>query len=375
MYMSAIEEVFWCSECVAMSTRPRIGFDSDGRCNACQWADKKQKLNWASRLDKLNDILQRQKTKGKPFDCLVPVSGGKDGSYVAYQLKHVFNMNPLCVTVQPPLASDIGIKNLHNFIAAGYDHIMVSPNKAGMQKLNKAGFVEMGFPYYGWLVSIHTAVIRVAQQHKIDLIFYGEDGEVEYGGTIKTEDSAFYDVAYQKKVYLENGYEKVLRSCGLSPTERFFFEYPENIENSHTDIKLTHWSYFENWDSYRNYMVAKEHCGLIEAEATNSGTFTNFAQNDQHLYPLHSYLMFLKYGFGRANQDACIDVRRGAMSRDQAVNLVRIYDGQFPEEYLDSYLDYFDMTKEMFFDVLDKWANKDLLEKADGRWKPKFTIS
>ena len=122
-------------------------------------------------------------------------------------------------------------------------------------------------------------------------------------------------------------------------------------------------------------MVAKEHCGLIEAEATNSGTFTNFAQNDQYLYPLHSYLMFLKYGFGRANQDACIDVRRGAMSRDQAVNLVRIYDGQFPEEYLDSYLDYFDMTKEMFFDVLDKWANKDLLEKADGRWKPKFTIS
>ena len=85
--------------------------------------------------------------------------------------------------------------------------------------------------------------------------------------------------------------------------------------------------------------------------------------------------MFLKYGFGRANQDACIDVRRGAMSRDQAVNLVRIYDGQFPEEYLDSYLDYFDMTREMFFDVLDKWANRDLLEKADGHWKPKFTIS
>ena len=73
---------------------------------------KKQKLNWTSRLDKLKEILQKQKTKGKPFDCLVPVSGGKDGSYVAYQLKHVFNMNPLCVTVQPPLASDIGIKKL-----------------------------------------------------------------------------------------------------------------------------------------------------------------------------------------------------------------------------------------------------------------------
>lgn len=373
--MITVDEVFWCSTCVAMSTRPRIDFDAEGRCNACQWAAKKQTLDWTRRLASLRDVLQKQKAKGNTFDCLVPVSGGKDGSYVAHQLKHVFHMNPLCVTVQPPLASDIGIRNLHNFIAAGYDHVMISPNKTGMQKLNKVGFVEMGFPYYGWLISIHTAVIRVAHQHNIDLIFYGEDGEVEYGGTAKTEDTPFYDVGYQKNIYLENGYEKVLDNCDLNSTERYFFEYPENRDHINSDIRLTHWSYFENWDPYRNYIIAKEHCGLTEAAATNTGTFTNFAQNDQYLYPLHSYLMFLKFGFGRANQDACIDVRRGAMSRDQAVNLVRVYDGQFPEEYLSSYLDYFDMTKDMFFAVLDRWANQELLEKVNGFWKPKFKIS
>ena len=79
--------------------------------------------------------------------------------------------------------------------------------------------------------------------------------------------------------------------------------------------------------------------------------------------------MFLKYGFGRANQDACIEIRRGAMSRDQAINLVRLYDGHKPNEYKELYLEYFEMTESDFEKVLDKWANKDVLSKESGEWK------
>ena len=86
-------------------------------------------------------------------------------------------------------------------------------------------------------------------------------------------------------------------------------------------------------------------------------------------------MMYLKFGFGRANQDASIEVRRGAMSRDQAINLVRLYDGMFPSEYLDMYLDYYQMSEDEFMAVIDRWANKDILEKRDGFWKPKFSIS
>lgn len=373
--MSKIEKIKWCTSCVAMSTRPRIGFNADGQCNACQWNKKKEGVDWRARERKLREILNQQKLKGNAFDCLVPVSGGKDGSYVSYQLKHKYGLNPLCVTIQPPLPSDLGIQNLHNFINSGFDHVMISPSASGMKKLNRLGFIDMGFPYYGWLISIHTAVIRVALNYGIDLIFYGEDGEVEYGGTTKTEKDAFYNVDYQKDIYLENGFDKILKKANLTANERYFFEYPDQMQLLDSQPRLTHWSYFENWDPYRNYIVAKEYCGLIEAAETNSGTFTNFAQNDQYLYPLHSYLMFLKFGFGRANQDACIDVRRGAMSRDQAVNLVRLYDGRFPTEYLEHYLDYFEMTTEQFNEVIDKWANKDILTKNNGCWEPKFIIS
>jgi hypothetical protein len=84
--------------------------------------------------------------------------------------------------------------------------------------------------------------------------------------------------------------------------------------------------------------------------------------------------MYLKFGFGRATQDAGIEIRRGAMSRDQAVNLVRLYDGQFPAGHLQSYLDYYEMSEAEFRSVLDKFTNKDLFELTAEGPKPKFTV-
>jgi N-acetyl sugar amidotransferase len=283
-------------------------------------------------------------------------------------------MNPLCLTITPALALELGEQNLKAFVASGYNHITVNPAYEAMRTLNRAGLIEMGFPYYGWLIAIQSGVIRMANQLGLGLIFYGEDGEVEYGGSTETDKNPIYDVSYMKKVYLEGGYERVLNGSGVSQSDMFFFQFPSDEELQRSPIDITHWSYFENWDPYRNYLVAKEHCGLREAEDSNAGTFTNFAQNDQVLYDLHTYLMYLKFGFGRANQDACIEIRRDAMDREQAVNLVKLYDGQYPENHLNAYLEYFEITKEQFDAVLDRWVNKDLFEKIEGRWKPKFTI-
>jgi len=220
-----------------------------------------------------------------------------------------------------------------------------------------------------------TSVVRTAINFNIPLIFYGEDGEVEYGGSNKTSRESLFNINYMKNVYLEGGYEKVLRLFeDVDESSLYFWRFPDKQELTEKELYLTHWSYFEPWDSYRNYLVAKDKCGLEENENGNSGTFTNFAQNDQLLYSLHAYLMYLKFGFGRATQDAGIEIRRGAMTRDQAINLVRVYDGIYPEEYMDRYLEYYQMTKREFDGVLEKWVNKDLFEKVSGIWKPTFTI-
>jgi len=366
--------VFWCKHCLNMSTRPRISFDKRGWCNACVWMEEKKKLDWNSRQRELEVLLDKHRSKTGGFDCVIPVSGGKDGSYVSYQLKHKYGMNPLAVTVTPALSLELGNKNLRNYIDSGYNHIQISPDLHAMRILNRQGFIDKGFPYFGWLVAIQAAVVRLAVNLNIPLLFYGEDGEVEYGGSTESKNRAMYDIEYMKRIYLEGGLDKVLVGSGLSDANLYFFRFPTDQELRGKNLSITHWSYFESWDPYRNYLVAKEHCGLEEASETNSGTFTNFAQNDQALYAIHTYMMYLKFGFGRATQDAGIEIRRGAMTREQAVNLVRLYDGLYPEEYIETYLDYYQMTQKEFDAVLDKWVNKNLFKKEDGRWTPIFVV-
>jgi N-acetyl sugar amidotransferase len=360
-----------------MSTRPRITFDERGWCNACHWMEEKKTLDWTKRQIELENLIKRYKSTTGNFDCIVPVSGGKDGSYVAYQLKHNYGMTPLCVTVRPALSLEIGDKNLLNFIYSGYDHVHITPNPKVLDRLNKYGFIEKGFPYYGWLIAIHTAVIKTAVNFKIPLLFYGEDGEIEYGGSTESKYNPLYGIEYMKKIYLEGGHEKVfdrIKEDGdISDADLAFFNFPDQNDISDNELSFTHWSYFESWDSYRNYVVAKEKCGLIEKDEGNLDTFTNFSQNDQALYALHAYLMYLKFGFGRATQDAGIEIRRGAMTRDQALNLVKMYDNSYPENLISTYLEYYKMSKEEFDAVLDKYANKELFEKVDGIWQPKFT--
>ena len=368
-----MKNVFWCKNCINMSTRPRISFNEKGFCNACQWTEEKKILDWTKRKSELNKIIQEQKNKKNIYDCIVPVSGGKDGSYVAFKLRDEYGLNVLTVTSRPPLESKEGKTNLTKFVNAGFDHVHISPNSEAMKKFNKIGFIKKGSPYYGWLISIFTVVVKVAIQNNISLIFYGEDGEIEYGGSTKNKNIPFFDVNYIVKNYFEGDYFDILKETNLDKKKLFWFEIDKKKIDI-TNLKLTHWGYFEPWDSYRNYLFAKEKYKLEESESANEGTFTNFAQNDQALFALHMYLMYLKFGFGRATQDAGIEIRRGAMNRDQAINLAKLYDNSYPEKFIDLYLDYYEMTINEFNDVIDKFANKNLFKKVSGKWQPKFSI-
>lgn len=362
-----------------MSTRPRLSFDKNGICSACQWMNDKKKINWKTKEKELLKILKKHKISSKDFfDCIVPVSGGKDGSYIAYNLKKKYKMNPLCVTINPALQTEIGKKNLENFVRSGFNLVSISIDYNSLQIINKIGFQEIGFPYYGWLLAIHSAVFRIASMMDINLIIYAEDGEREYGGASQTTKNPIYSIDYQKKIYLEGHTKKILKlakkNLNFNP---IFFEYPKIPKKREKKIELIHWSSFDNWDPYKNYLVAKKHCGLISNDSSNEGTFTNFAQTDQALVALHTYCMYLKFGFGRACADAAIEVRRGAMDRSQAINLVNLYDGQYPKEHLSDYLKYYKMNLKEFHKILDRFANKDLFfkDKKTKKWKLKQFIN
>jgi N-acetyl sugar amidotransferase len=354
-----------------MSTRNRIEFDHNGECNACLWSKEKETFDWTSRTSELNNLLNKHRSKSGEFDVIVPVSGGKDGSYVTQMLKHEYGMHPLAVTITPPLSISLGDENLKNYIESGIDTIQINPNYKVMQLLNRRGFLEQGRPLYGWVISILSGVMRTASNFGVKLVMYGEDGEIEYGGSTESKNRAIFSAEFMKRVYLEEQYEETLR--GLSKQESYFWRF-DTDNDVLKDIDCSHWSYFENWDSYRNYLVAKENFGLKEKSESNTGTYTNFSQNDTCLYDLHCYLMYLKFGFGRATQDVGIDIRRGAMTREQGMILAQMYDNSYPEPYIEQYLEYFNIAIQEFEATLDKFVNKNLFYKENGRWQPKFSI-
>jgi hypothetical protein len=118
-------------------------------------------------------------------------------------------MNPLAATVRPALSLKLGDENLTYFIDSGFNHIHISTNSKVMHKLNALGFIEKGFPYYSWLIAIKSAVIQTAMSPNVPLIFYGEDGEFEYGGSTESKNNTLYDIEYMKRIYFERGCDKV----------------------------------------------------------------------------------------------------------------------------------------------------------------------
>ncbi len=359
----------YCTKCLNVSTRPRITFNEEGVCNACQWAETKKTISWKARWWRLEELCNKYRCPdGSNWDVIVPCSGGKDGSYVAWKLKHDLGMHPLCVTLLPQAQTELGRQNLENFKQAGFDHMAITPDPQVYKRLAIKGFKEQGRPKMPFGPGISTVTIKIATKFKIPFIMYGEEGESEYGGA----DTQRYNPQIDRD-YLVNYYYNGLDFSGylneFTRDELRWWLLPDEEEWDRVGLFPTHWSHYENWDSLTHLKLAKEKCGLQSAKETSIGTYTDYAQLDDVLEDIDTYLMFLKFGFGRTTSDVGIEIRAGRMTRDEGAALVKKHDGVFPDKYLPEYLDYFGMNESEFSDLIDLWANKDILEKINGSWQ------
>ncbi len=363
-----------CKKCIMLDTRPRLQFNKNGICAACEWSDiKKNYINWEERYKELEDLCNTIRGKQR-YDCIVPVSGGKDSTYVADKMKNEFGLNILTVTITPPLETELIQKNLEKFLEYGYDNIKVTPNPQISQEINKKAFIEQGRPILSFTSCVNSVMFQFAVDFKIPLIMFGEEGETEYGGSTEMRYTPYYDTDYAIKVYMEGNNPINLLAGKYSEREMSLWKFPSKNKIQETKLKVGHWSYYENWDTYVHYEFARDYYEMKIPKERNTGTYTNYGQFDTPLYELHTYMMYLKFGFGRGLQDACIDIRSGRLSRQDAVKIVNKYDGEYPEKNISLFLDYFKMSKEEFDAVLDRHANKVLFEKVNGIWKPTFTI-
>ena len=368
------KKVFFCKKCTISNQRPRITFDKNGVCSACNFTEYKKKIDWKLREQELQILCDKYRKNNGEYDVIVPCSGGKDGSFVAHQLKTVYGMNPLAVTWSPLIYTDIGRINLDNFIKSGFNHILGTPNPEVSKRLIYLAFKEMGDPFQPFIYGQANFPLHIAQHYNVKLVFYGENGEVEYGGDMKNANKPNRTISDQTKHYF-SGYDpdywKNYNICqkDLYP---YFLPNPQNF--SLDKFMICFFSYFKFWDPQENFYYAQKYCNFKVNEERSQGTFSKYASLDDKLDGFHYYLSYIKFGIGRCTSDASHEIRDEKINREEGIELIKRYDGEFPQKYFEEFIDYIGIKEGEFFDIVDSWRSDHLWINDNKKWKLKNPI-
>ncbi|MCK5541087.1 MAG: N-acetyl sugar amidotransferase [Desulfobacterales bacterium] len=369
-------KISYCKKCLMPDSRPRIVFDDLGVCNACRYSEEKVLgIDWAAREEEFNKVLNNYRSKDNSWDCIVPWSGGKDSSAIAFKLKYEFDMNPLLVTFSPMMPTETGNHNREELIKAGFDHIFFRPNQKVHRYLAKRFFIERGHPKIAWDAGVNTIPVQVAVQYNIPLIFYAEHGETEYGGKVLNQESAklrtFTEVIeHQIGDDPKNWIDEKVSEKDILP-----YLYPNSNDVDKVDIKAYYFGYFFRWSMFENYNFIKEKIDFkIHPNGRTSGTFTNFDSIDDKMDPLYYYMQYIKFGFGRTVRDASRFIQNGHMTYHEGLENAKKYDGEFPNEHLDEVLTYLDINEEQFNEIVEKHRNDEIWNKNDGDWKLNYPL-
>ncbi len=384
-----VDKVVYCKKCVVSNQRPRITFNEEGVCNACQNAYRKHHvINWKEREEMLLELLAKFRSKDGSYDCIVPASGGKDSGYVAYQLKYQYGMHPLTVTYAPFIYTDIGWRNYLAFKDSGFDNLLFFPNGKVHRKLARLCFELIGDAWQPFTYGQKAYPWQMAVKYQIPLIFHGENGEVEYGGSTKywnkpyESDLSDWNDHHFRRADVDRVIEKGLEAGIFTKEEvnnNSFDHYRqprrENVEKLGAQM---HWfSFYKKWIPQENYYCAVEHTGFQANPERTEGTYSKYASLDDRLDGFHYYLGYIKFGIGRATSDAAHEIRDGHLTREEGVALVRRYDGEFPKKYFKDFLAYLNITEEECWEVIDFYRQRSahLWERADGQWRLKYQVT
>ncbi len=346
-------------------TKPDLYIDKEGVCNACRSFKERKKTDWKKRKQELEKILKKYRNNSRSYwDCVVPVSGGKDSHFQVIKMLEL-GMNPLCVTATTCDLSDIGRKNIENLKKIGVDYIEFSPNPIIRKKLNRIGLTQVGDISWPEHVSIFTVPVRMAVQLKIPLLIWGENSQNEYGGPAAASKNNILNRRWLEEFGGLLGL-RVSDLVGLEDIETKHlipYTYPSDEELKKAGVTGIFLGYYLPWDGYGNAILAQSY-GFTTYESAIEGSSVNYENLDNYQTGIHDYFKFLKFGFGRATDLACLHIRRGRLTRNDAIRIVNYRDGRFPWTYLGKplkdVLAPLDISSEEFVKICDRFTNKKL---------------
>ena len=380
------KQIKFCKRCVMSNQRPRISFDSDGVCGGCRNNQFfKETVDWNKRDEELNRLLEQYRRNDGNWDVIVPSSGGKDSAFVAHQLKYKYGMNPLTVTWSPLLYTDIGLQNFQGLRDSGFTNILASPNGELHRQLARLSFEEFGDAFHVFVLGQVSFAFHMAIKFGIPLVMFGENGEAEYAGDLKAVDRPFIPSEEFQRLYFKGTGLDELVKYGIEKKDYFsknfknsdldFYKPPSINDLKKSKIKgKFFFGDYKKWVPQENFFYAAEHTNFKPNPERTEGTYSKYASIDDKLDGMHYYMKYIKFGFGRATDDASHEVRDGHISREEAIALVKRYDGEFPEKYFQDFLDYLNISQSYFWQIVDSWRAPHIWEKNGNNWNLKKTV-
>jgi N-acetyl sugar amidotransferase len=305
-------------------------------------------------------------------------------------------MHPLTVTWAPHIYTEWGWRNFQSWIHAGFDNVLHTPNGRVHRLLTRLAVENLFHPFQPFIIGQKALAPKVAAQHGISLVFYGEN-EAEYGNPLGDTDSAKRDWAYftghdESTIYLGGtSVHELKEEFGLQPNDLqpYLPADPASLERAAVEVHYL--GYYLRWHPQSAYYYAVEHGGFQASPERTPGTYSKYNSIDDRIDDFHYYTTYVKFGIGRATYDAAQEIRSGDINREEGQALVKRFDGEFPERFAEECFRYLSIPEHEFpvaharfeqplvdrayFDRLaDSFRSPHLWQLVDGDWSLRHTV-
>lgn len=365
----------YCTQCVyPTSSAVPLQFDENGVCSGCRVAEQNKQINWQERAEWLREIAGEYRCKdGSNYDCIIPVSGGKDSFFQTYYVKEVLGLNPLLVTYNGNNYLDVGLRNLRRLRKVfAVDHLFYSPSVETLKKLNRLCFKKMGDMNWHAHCGIFTYPVQIAVKFKIPLIIWGEHGYLDLGGMYSLYDMVEMTAKFRLE-HAQRGYDwfdMIEDKEGLKPGELLWARYPSDDQLEEVGVRGIYLGNFIYWNANEQTRFIVERYSFEVSPEPFERTYRRMSNlDDMHENGVHDYLKFIKFGYGRATDHACKDIRIGKLSRAEGIELVRKHDHVKSKDLL-RWLEYVGMTENEFDRTADTFRDPRTWSKTkEGLWE------
>jgi len=368
----------YCARCLyPENARPTIIFDDEGVCSGCRYHESRMKLevDWGERQQMLGEILddarKLARARGNSHDCIVPVSGGKDSHFQVWLLKKKYGLNPLMVFFNHAYNSPAGLKNIENLAnRSGCDLITYVAGVDSVRRVSRHMLETVGDLTWHYHAGIRTVPFQVAVSYNIPLIVWGEHGFAELTGLVSLEDFVEF-TRWTRKEHDMRGYEPedLVGKGGITVGDLRPYVYPSDEEIQKTEVRGIYLSNFFYWDAKKQAEHMKAEWGFNTVTYKRDRTFNLYAKLDDHANDVHDYLKYLKFGYGRATDDASMEIRHGRLTREEGQKLVKEYDAAEPTS-LGHYCEFLDMKGPDFYRLVERMRDPKIWAKEHGEWEP-----